>query len=382
MVDANLDPDAVTGEVLISYSWDSEDHIKAVLEFSNRLRSEGIDCVLDQYETSPPEGWPRWMDRKIRDSRMVLMMCTDNYYKRVMGDAEPETGLGVKWEGGLIYQHIYNAGANAKFVPVLLKGADKKFIPTPLQSATHYQVDTKAGYDKLYARLLNRPGVKKPDLGPIIPLPEKEVKTDLSMYITGPIDPQLWDEAKWRSVFMLGYEDRPPVLGLGFLNEKAARKIFEQLHQRYGDHDAFEELRVSIVEGDIKGEAPGYTVHIGVDFENTVKRYKEAGLAVGPDSMFMMLSRLHRMNPDPKSENLQWFKKFYRYHKTYLLAPGVQKPDGSAVKPMLELGIRKNALHLRHANDIHPPDDPDAPVLGTGRVKRPLTWHGRRSKRR
>ena len=53
------------GEVFISYSWDNEEHIKAVLSLSDRLRSDGIDCVLDQYELSPAEGWPRWMDRKI-----------------------------------------------------------------------------------------------------------------------------------------------------------------------------------------------------------------------------------------------------------------------------------------------------------------------------
>src|SRR6266404_1901854 len=57
---------APAGEVFISYSWDSEAHLRGVLELSNRLRSEGIDCVIDQYEVSPPDGWPRWMDKKIR----------------------------------------------------------------------------------------------------------------------------------------------------------------------------------------------------------------------------------------------------------------------------------------------------------------------------
>ena len=118
-----------SGEVFISYSHDSEEHIWRVLDLSNRLRSDGIDCVLDQYETSPPEGWPRWMDRKIRDSQFVLMVCTETYYKRVMGDEEAGKGLGVRWEGGLIYQNIYNAGAmNTKFVPVLLRAEDLQFI--------------------------------------------------------------------------------------------------------------------------------------------------------------------------------------------------------------------------------------------------------------
>jgi hypothetical protein len=64
---------------------------------------------------------------------------------------------------------MYNAGANHKFIPVLFRKADKRFIPTPLQSATHYMLDREEGYEKLYARLLNRPGVPKPQLVPIRP---------------------------------------------------------------------------------------------------------------------------------------------------------------------------------------------------------------------
>jgi hypothetical protein len=47
-------------KVFISYSHDSREHIDRVRELSDRLRAEGIDCILDQYEASPPEGWPRW----------------------------------------------------------------------------------------------------------------------------------------------------------------------------------------------------------------------------------------------------------------------------------------------------------------------------------
>jgi len=210
---------APAGEVFISYSWDSEAHLRGVLELSNRLRSEGIDCVIDQYEVSPPDGWPRWMDKKIRDSRLILMICTETYCKRVMGEESPDKGMGVRWEGGRIYQHLYNAGANQKFIPVLFRAADKKFIPTPLQSATHYELDSEAGYDRLYARLLNRPGVRKPELGRVRPAPKKEVKTNLSMYVTGPINVDLWNQAKWRGTLFLQYDGQPPILGLGFLDE-------------------------------------------------------------------------------------------------------------------------------------------------------------------
>ncbi len=66
--------------VFISYSHDSPEHADHVLALSDRLRADGIDCVLDQYELSPPEGFPRWMDRQIRAADFVLMICTPTYF--------------------------------------------------------------------------------------------------------------------------------------------------------------------------------------------------------------------------------------------------------------------------------------------------------------
>jgi TIR domain len=64
-------------KVLISYSHDSPEHAQHVLELANRLRADGIDCTIDQYVLVPPEGWPRWMDKQVRDSDFVVMVCTE-----------------------------------------------------------------------------------------------------------------------------------------------------------------------------------------------------------------------------------------------------------------------------------------------------------------
>ena len=49
-------------KIFISYSHDSPEHADLVLELADRLVGDGIDCILDQYESSPAEGWPKWMD--------------------------------------------------------------------------------------------------------------------------------------------------------------------------------------------------------------------------------------------------------------------------------------------------------------------------------
>ena len=175
--------------VFVSYSHDSPEHADRVLALANQLRQDGIDCTLDQYESSPLEGWPRWMDRHIRSTDFVLMVCTRNYFRRVMGEEETGKGLGVKWEGKLVYQHLYNVDANARFIPILFEDGGVEHIPTPLQDATYYRVDSGQGYEDLYRRLTNQPRTVKPKLGPRKKLPPRERKPDYLDDKTSPAKP-------------------------------------------------------------------------------------------------------------------------------------------------------------------------------------------------
>ncbi len=165
--------------VFISYSHDSQEHADRVLALSDRLRADGIDCMLDQYVDSPPEGWPLWMDRQIQENDFVLMICTSIYYGRVMKQEQPGIGFGVRWEGHLIYQHFYDAGTlNTRFIPILLEGATEADIPTPYRSATHYRPTTAEGYEELYRRLTEQPLTPKPALGTRRALPPRERTQD------------------------------------------------------------------------------------------------------------------------------------------------------------------------------------------------------------
>jgi tetratricopeptide (TPR) repeat protein len=163
--------------VFLSYSHDSPEHADRVLALADHLIQDGVDCILDQYESSPPEGWPRWMDKHIRTADFVLMVCTETYFRRVMGEEEPGKGLGVKWEGNLIYQHIYNADTtNTRFIPVLFEYCKVEHIPTPLQGATYYRYPQQ--YEDLYRHLTNQPWTTKPKLGKLRTLPPRERKPD------------------------------------------------------------------------------------------------------------------------------------------------------------------------------------------------------------
>src|SRR5512143_3274540 len=78
----------VTGQraprVFISYSHDSVEHAARVLKLANDLRKDGLDATMDQYFTSPPEGWPAWMEAHVLEDDFVVMVCTETYYRRVV----------------------------------------------------------------------------------------------------------------------------------------------------------------------------------------------------------------------------------------------------------------------------------------------------------
>jgi hypothetical protein len=165
--------------VFTSYSHDSVAHLERVLSLSNRLRCEGIDALLDRYEESPAEGWPRWMVNQIERADFVLIICSAQYELRFTGRDEQGIGLGGKWEGAIITLELYEKELqNTKFVPVIFSSEDRKYIPKILRGGTHYDLSDKDGYEALYRRLTGQPATPKPELGSIRPMPEREIKQD------------------------------------------------------------------------------------------------------------------------------------------------------------------------------------------------------------
>ena len=347
----------------ISYSHDTNEHADNVFALADQLRSEGIDIRLDQYESAPPEGWPRWMDRQLNTCDYVLCVCTAPYYRKIMGEEKAGQGLGVRWEGNLIYQHLYDSGSiNHKFIPILYTYSSPAQIPPPLKGATYYYADREADYDKLYWRLRGVENKPKPELGELRPLPEKERKTDVGMFITGFIDVELWQQAQWKATAYV--HDRqglePPWLALVFQDRKSSIKIFEQWLERLGACDSYNELRISIIEGDIPGEDNGYTVHISANVENILKRAADQGIDI-PSPYVTIFSKFNRMNPGPKSRNLDIFKERYKRFGSFFLISATSSPSGILINQRLR--IQKRDVLFRNVAEISSRHDPDAAII-------------------
>lgn len=175
-----------------------------------------------------------------------------------------------------------------------------------------------------------------------------------NMFVSSLIDLEAWDAAQWKGTAFLYAPDlsMPAGMGLIFRDEAAARRIFAGWHDRLGRADERDELRVSIIEGEIPGEESGYTVNIGSNIENVVARAREAGHDVSADYV-TVVSRFNRMNPPPESKNLEMFKRSFEKFGYYGLMPVIARNSAvTNVEPLMDLAITKRSVLFRRVEEI------------------------------
>ena len=159
--------------VLISYAH-SDDHTSAVLTLADRLRSDGLDAWIDQYEQAPPAGWRAWMEDQLRRADFVLIVASERYRGRAESSGPLEVGRGVRFESTLILDDLYEAGMwNVKYVPVVLLEADRDQVPAPLRSYQRYSLYHPGAYERLLRHLTGQPATPAPPVGPRRRLPPR-----------------------------------------------------------------------------------------------------------------------------------------------------------------------------------------------------------------
>ena len=151
-------------KVFISYSHDSPEHKQWVSELGAKLRHNGIDAILDQWDLGPGDDITRFMESGLKNSDRVLVICTDTYVSK----ANAGEG-GVGYERMIVTaQLIQNLGTN-KFIPVIRQASGEEKTPTFL--ATRMYIDLRdenqsdTEFDKLLHELHEVPIIEKPPLG-------------------------------------------------------------------------------------------------------------------------------------------------------------------------------------------------------------------------
>jgi hypothetical protein len=115
--------------VFISYSWDSEDHKRWVRELATRLQQNGVEVLLDQWDTHPGIDLALYMEQCVRDANFVLLVCTPKFALRANG-----VQGGVGYEKTIVTGEIFYSASSKKFVPILRSGEPSVSIPSYLKT--------------------------------------------------------------------------------------------------------------------------------------------------------------------------------------------------------------------------------------------------------
>ncbi len=152
----------------VSYSWDDEAHKFWVSELAARLRGDGIDVKIDQWETTPGDQLPAFMEKSIRDNEYILIVCTPKYKQR----SDNRDG-GVGYEGDIMTAEISITQNHRKFVPILRKGDWRQAAPAWLSGK--YFVDLRGDpyQERSYDDILTTIYGTRPTAPPLGPIPER-----------------------------------------------------------------------------------------------------------------------------------------------------------------------------------------------------------------
>lgn len=157
-------------KLFISYSWESRDHQDKVLALADWLEANGVEVIFDQYEPNPTKAWPQWMEEGIRVSDFVICVCTAKYKSKIENKETAKSGLGLQWEGQLMYNTIAATIDNArKFQVVQFDGLSIGAIPIPLLGYNRHVItkfeDEDSGLEDLYRIVTNQPKATRPARG-------------------------------------------------------------------------------------------------------------------------------------------------------------------------------------------------------------------------
>ncbi|TWO71561.1 tetratricopeptide repeat protein [Caenimonas sedimenti] len=165
------------------------------------------------------------------------------------------------------------------------------------------------------------------------------------------IDEHRWAKARWRgaSLSLLG-PGEPPILGLIFEDEDAARGIFLRWQERFGT-DQGKDIYVAIVRNVAPTEPHHYTILVTSNLPGD-------GKAAG------VVSRIMRV-PAKTAVHLDAFAQAYEEAQECFLAPVVLR-DGQP-HLLMDVAILKRGLSIRNADDV---GDHDVEFMAVGADRR------------
>lgn len=151
-------------KVFISYSHDSEEHKKWVLNLATHLRNHGVDVILDQWDLRLGGDLAFFMEQGLTQSHMVICVCSENYV-----DKSDERIGGTGYESAIIRLPLLKNTNTDHIICIVKNNFGENKVPTALSGKMFIDFSDSENYFDKYKELLERiydkDKSKKPVLG-------------------------------------------------------------------------------------------------------------------------------------------------------------------------------------------------------------------------
>jgi hypothetical protein len=151
-------------KVFISYSHDNVEHKDWVLQLATRLRSNGVDVILDRWNLKLGSDLASFMERGLSKSNRIVSICSNNYVDKANGGKG-----GAGYEKQIITSEIINDQSTNWVIPLIKNNSNEKKTPTFLAGRMYINFEDsnlfESKYEELLRDLLDEPVLPIPLIG-------------------------------------------------------------------------------------------------------------------------------------------------------------------------------------------------------------------------
>ena len=150
--------------VFISYSHDSEEHKDWVVQLATKLRSNGVDIILDVWDTRLGSDLALFMEQGLSKSKRVICICSDGYLLKAN---EGKGGAG--YEKQIMSSELIKNQNTDRIIPLIVNNSSDKKLPTFLGSRKYISFEDtelfETKFEELLRDLLEEPSSLIPPIG-------------------------------------------------------------------------------------------------------------------------------------------------------------------------------------------------------------------------
>lgn len=151
-------------QVFISYSHDDDAHKNWVVQLATRLRSNGVDVILDAWNTKLGSDLASFMEQGLSNSQRVICVCSSKYVAKANGGKG-----GAGYEKQIMTSELIVDQNTSWIIPLIVNNDSDKKTPIFLGGRKYISFEDpklyEAKYEELLRDILDEPILPIPPIG-------------------------------------------------------------------------------------------------------------------------------------------------------------------------------------------------------------------------